>query len=172
MALSAAANPDFPGSGLNSAALSLDPKTSNGLQGMAAALHNSNNQQQQFISPLLQLGCMPGAAAAMPPHLQGVAGAAPLLQLAVAAQQMAHAQQVAQMQQLAQVQQQLSAATLNPACRTLQHAAAAGGMPGYMGGRSDASTAFLGLTSQPPLSMPGYQDFQQLSSMMGGMCQV
>jgi hypothetical protein len=83
---------------------------------------------------------------------------------------MAHAQQVAQMQQLAQVQQQLNAVSLNPACRTLQHGVAAGGMPGYMGGPADVS-AFLGMASQP-LSGHGYQDLQQLSSMMGSMCQV
>jgi hypothetical protein len=174
MPLSAAATADFAGSGLSQ--LSLDPKTSNSLQGMTAALHSNQQQQQQFVAPLMQLGCMPGAAAAaaMPPHLQGVAGAAPLLQLAVAAQQMAHAQQMAQMQQLAQVQQQLSAASLNPACRPLQHAGAAAGagaLPGYMGGCGDAS-AYLGLASQPPLSVPGYQDLQQLSSMIGSMCQV
>ncbi|WIA30416.1 hypothetical protein OEZ86_000501 [Tetradesmus obliquus] len=171
MPLSAA--PDFPGNGLNSAALSLDPTTSNGLQSMATALHNSQ-QQQQFMSPLLQLGCMPSAAAAaLPPHMQGAAGA-PLLQLAVAAQQMAAAQQAAHMHQLAQVQQQLSAASLNPACRPLQHAAAAAaaaGLPPYMSGRSDVP-AYLGLVSQPQLAVPGYQDLQHLSSMMGSMCQV
>jgi hypothetical protein len=174
MPLSAAAAQDFPGSGLSTAALSLDPQSSNGLQGMPGALHSQHqHQQQQFLPPMLQLGCMPGAAAAaaaLQPHLQGMAGAAPLLQLAVAAQQMAHAQQVAQMQQLAQAQQQLHAASLNPACRTMQHGVAAGGMPGYMGGPADAS-AFLGMASQP-LSGHGYQDLQQLSSMMGSMCQV
>jgi hypothetical protein len=160
MPLSAAAAP-----GLGPAALSLDPQTSNGLQGMPAALH-SQHQQQQFIAPMLQLGCMPGAAAAaaLPPHLQGMAGAAPLLQLAAAAQQ------VAQMQQFAQVQQQLNAVSLNPACRNMQHGVGAGGMPGYLGGHAGAP-AFLGMASQP---LPGhsYQDMQQLSSMMGSMCQV
>ncbi|KAF6258946.1 hypothetical protein COO60DRAFT_1068765 [Scenedesmus sp. NREL 46B-D3] len=173
MPLSAAAASDFLCSSPSPAALPTDPKTSNGLQGMTAALHTHHHQQQhrqQFITPLLQLGRLPPAgAAAVLPHLQSVADAAPLLQLAMAAQHMSHAQQVAHAQQLAQVQQQLGAVSLDPACRTAQ-AGVAAGMAGCISGHHDAC-ACLGMGSQP-LCLPGYQGLQQLSSMLGSMCQV
>lgn len=149
-----AASMAFSGTTLIPGALSLDP----------TALHS--RQQQHFGAGQLglQMGCIcTPASGAMPGHLPNAAATAaanagPLLQLAVAAQQMAHAQQVAQMQQLAQVQQQMSSVSLNPACRPIMA----------------AQDAPYGLVSQPLAmpGMPGYQDLQQFSSMVGGMCQV